>query len=197
MNGVNLTNPWFRVLLIALGGLSGAMAFLFAPLALISAGLKTAAVLLGTIWVTMMAFALKVADVTEAPGLSPSEHEDLEEKVRCAVQRVWVYAGANAIAALFVLLPSVVIDAKEPLSPWLPILAGAGVGFSVYSIIAHAWWQEELRRFRSKLREKERKIQHAEKMAKLSETSPLSSEVVADINRHNSKGEWASPPAAH
>lgn len=192
MNAVNLTKAWVRVLLIALGGLGGTIAFLFAPPALISAGSKTAAVLLGTIWVTMMAFALKVADVTEAPGLSPAEHEDLEGKVRSAVQRVWMYAGANAIAALFVLLPSIVIDAKEPLSPWLSILAGAGIGFSIYSIIAHAWWQEELRRFRSKLRERERKIQHAEKLAKLSDTSPISSEVITEIERHNSKGEWTA-----
>lgn len=145
-----------------------------------------------------MAFALKVADVTEAPGLSQSEHEHLELKVRGAVRRVWIYAGANALAALLILLPSIVIDAKGALPGWMPILAGAGVGFSTYSIIAHAWWQEELRRFRSKLRERERAELAAERLAaRLAAGAPLSEEEKAEIARHNGKIDWPAPPTAH
>jgi drug/metabolite transporter (DMT)-like permease len=198
MDGAILTRSWVRVALIALGGVGGGAAFLFLPEAMIAAAAKTAAVFLGTVWVTIMAFALKMADVTEAPGLSQSEHEHLEFKVRGAVRRVWIYAGANALAALFILLPSIIIDAKGVLSAWMPILAGAGVGFSIYSIIAHAWWQEELRRFRSTLRERERAEQAAERLAsKLASGVPLTPEEKAEIAKHNSRIDWPAPPTAH
>lgn len=197
MDGAILTKAWVRVTLIALGGLGGAVSFLFLQPAMIGAAAKTAAVFLGTVWVTVMAFALKIADITEAPSLSPGEHENLEIRAREAVRRVWVFAGANAVAAVFVLFPSVVVDAKEPLSAWMTIVAGAAVGFSVYSILAHAWWQEELRRFRSKLRERERTIQHAEKLAKLADTPPISDTDRAEIVKRNSKIDWPVPPTAH
>ncbi|MDO8933601.1 MAG: hypothetical protein Q7U97_14500 [Rhodocyclaceae bacterium] len=200
MDGAFLTKTWVRVALIALGGLCGGLAYLFLPQGLISAAAKTAAVFLGTVWVTIMAFALKVADVTEAPGLSPAEHEHLELTVRGAVRRVWIYAGANAVAALFILLPSIVIDAKEPLLAWMPILAGSGIGFAVYSILVHAWWQEELRRFRSTLRERERASQAAEKLAARlasKKGSPLTDEEQAEIAKHNGKIDWPAPPTAH
>lgn len=200
MDGATLTKRWVRIALIATGGLCGGLAFLFAPPAVLSAAAKTAAIFLGTVWVTIMAFALKVADITEAPGLSPREHEHLELKVRAAVWRVWMYAAANAVAALLILLPSIIIDAKEVVQPWIPILAGAGLGFSVYSILVQAWWQEELRRFRSSLRERERAEQYTEKLAarlKDNPGTPLTEAEKAEIAKNNSKIDWPVPPTAH
>lgn len=200
MNGTALTKRWVRVALIAVGGLCGGLVFLFTPAAVVGAAAKTAAVFLGTVWVTIMAFALKVADITEAPGLSPSEHENLEQRVRQAVRRVWVYAAANAGAAIFILLPSIVVDAKEPLQPWMPILAGAGAGFSIYSILVQAWWQEELRRFRSSLRERERADQYAAALAAKLADNPgttLTEAERAEIAKHNTKIDWPAPPTAH
>lgn len=200
MDGTKLTKRWVRIALIAVGGLCGGLAFLFAPAVLVGATAKTAAIFLGTVWVTIMAFALKVADITEAPGLSPAEHENLEQRVRQAVRRVWVYAAANAGAAVFILLPSIMVDAKEPLRPWMPILAGAGVGFSVYSILVHAWWQEELRRFRSTLRERERANQYTASLAaKFADNpgAPLTEAEKAEIAKHNTKIDWPAPPTTH
>lgn len=200
MDGTTFAKRWVRIAPIAIGGLCGGLAFLFLSPALISAAAKTAAIFLGTVWVTIMAFALKVADITEVPGLSPSEHEHLELKVRSAVQRVWMYAAANATAALFILLPSIIVDAKDILRPWMPILAGAGIGFSVYSILVQAWWQEELRRFRSTLRERERAEQFVEKLsAKLADnpSTPLTEAEKSEIAKHNTKIDWPAPPTAH
>lgn len=187
------TGTWTKLTLIALGAVGGAVAFLSVAPSVIGGGSKVAAVFLGTVWVTIMAFALKVADVTEAPGISPEQHERLEIMVRCAVKRVWLYAGANAVAALFILIPSIIVDAKEPLKGWMCVAGGASIGFCVYSIIAQAWWQEELRRFRSRLREDERVAEIAEKLtAKLPPNlaEPLTEEEKDRIAKLHLKMDW-------
>ncbi len=76
-----------------IGAMVGAGLFPFATYHLVGATAKTLAVFLGTAWVTVMAFATKVADVTEAPALSASEHRELEARTQQAVKRVWLFAA--------------------------------------------------------------------------------------------------------
>lgn len=200
MNGVVLTRTWVRLVLIAIGAVGGAVAFVVVPPPIIGGASKVAAVFLGAVWLTVMGFAFKVADVTEAPGLSPRQHERLEALIRGAVWRVWRYAGANAVAAVFILIPSIIVDAKATLSAWMVVAAGAAVGFSVHAIIVHAWWQEELRRFRSQLRGAEREEHLREKLAeKLSvgQHGPLTEEERQAIAKLHSKIDWPSSPTQH
>ena len=192
MRGIWLTHPVARIALITLFGCGSVVAHEYFSPSLIAAISKTAAVFIGTVWVTVMAFALKVSDITEAPTLSPGEHEALELKARGAVKRVWLYAGLNAIAAIFVLLPSILVEAKEQLNPWVVVIAASAIGFSVHSIIVHAWWQEELRRFRSSLRERERTEQYYARLAEATKSDEplLTPEDQASLAALNTKIDW-------
>lgn len=200
MNSNWPTQPWVRLSLVATGGLLGAVAFFFAPELLISAISKTAAIFLGTVWVTIMGFALKVADVTETPALTTEEHERLELMTRRAVRRVWTYAGLNAVMAVIVLLPSILLEAKFELSPWVLVSAGAAIGISIHSVIVHAWWQEELRRFRSTLRSREREENRVEALVKKMEGAsglPLTEDIKSEIAAHNTVIDWPTNSGPH
>lgn len=179
------------VALMLIGTAVGAGLFPFATYHLIGAASKTCAVFMGTVWVTVMAFAVKVADVTEAPALSPSEHRELEVKTRLAVKRIWLFAAGNLVAAMFILLPSVMVDGKTVVYQWMVALAGGAAGFSAFSVLAQAAWQEELRQFRSELRERERKEKALQAISdKLSKSSAISEDDRAAIKAANTKAAW-------
>ncbi len=180
-----------QFILMLIGAMVGAGLFPFATYHLVGATAKTLAVFLGTAWVTVMAFATKVADVTEAPALSASEHRELEARTQQAVKRVWLFAAGNVFAALCVLLPSVMVDGKAAVYQWMAALAGCGAGFSVFSIIAQAAWQEELRQFRSELRERERREKALQAINdKLTKGGGLTDEERAVIKAGNISVPW-------
>lgn len=195
-----MLNPAGRVAqagLMLLGALAGWALFLWAPYHLIGAVSKTSAVFIGTVWVTVMAFALKVADVTEAPNLSPAEHRDLEAKARKAVKTVWVYAAGNVLAAILTLVPSVLVEAKMPIYALTVAMAGAAVGFSTHSVLAHAYWQEELRRFRSSLRERERIAKAEEALIESVRSTGIGDDVQRQIVSKNRSIEWPASGSKH
>jgi len=183
--------------LMLLGALAGWAVFLWSPYHLIGAVSKTSAVFIGTVWVTVMAFALKIADVTEAPNLSPAEHRDLEAKARRAVKTVWLYAAGNVLAAILVLVPSVLVEGKMPVYAFTAALSGAAVGFSTYSVLAHAYWQEELRRFRSSLRERERVAKAEEALAASVKPSAIGDDIQRQIASKNRAIEWPASGSKH
>lgn len=188
---VSITSRKTQFALMLIGAMVGAGLFPFATYHLVGATAKTLAVFLGTVWVTVMAFATKVADVTEAPALSATEHRELEAKTRQAVKRVWLYAAGNVVAALCVLLPSVMVDGKAAVYQWMAAIAGCGAGFSAFSVIAHAAWQEELRQFRSELRERERLEKAFQAISdKLSKSGALTDEERATIRAGNVPVTW-------
>ena len=188
---VSMTSNKTKLALILIGAAGGAVLFPFATYHLVGAAAKTLAVFLGTVWVTVMAFTVKVADVTEAPALSASEHRELEAKTREAVKRVWFFAAGNVWAALCILLPSVMVDGKAAVYQWMAAVAGGAGGFAVFSVIAHAAWQEELRRFRSELRERERKEKALQVISdKISKIKPLSDDERAAIKAANGAVGW-------
>lgn len=180
-----------------LGALAGWALFLWAPYHLIGAVSKTSAVFIGTVWVTVMAFALKVADVTEAPDLSPAEHRDLEAKARKAVKTVWLYAAGNVLAAILTLVPSVLVEAKMPIYALAVAMAGAAVGFSTHSVLAHAYWQEELRRFRSSLRVRERIAKADEALIASVKSTGIGDDVQRQIVSKNRSIEWPASGSKH
>jgi hypothetical protein len=169
------------------------------PYSVIGAFSKTSSLLLGAIWVTVMAFAVKIADITESPALTPEEHRKLEEKSQWAVIRVWLVAGGNVIAATALLTPSVLVDGKTPVYEWMMAIAGAGMGFMVFTIGLTSWWQEELRRFRSglRLREREQKKLEDLKVEIESGKEVLSDDVKAAMSALNKVGTWANPNIPH
>lgn len=193
-------NPTGRIAqagIIAVGALAGGCLYLWAPYHLIAAASKTTAVFIGTVWVTVMAFALKVADVTEAPSLSPAEHRQLEAKARAAVKTVWLYAAGNVLAAVLVLIPSVSADGRMPIYAASVVIAGMAAGFSAYSVIAHAIWQEELRRFRSSLRERERTEKAHEVLLASIKSNGVSEDVQRQIAAQNRVIDWPVAGSKH
>lgn len=75
---------------------------------------------------------------------------------------------------------------------WMTISAGIAFAFSIYSVAAHAWWQEELRTFRSSLRLRERELaEQAVKRALFPPTgTELTPSVEAEIAEHNHSFDW-------
>lgn len=187
-----LTHLALAALLI--GAVGGWMLFAFAPYYLIGSISKFVAVLIGTAWVTVIAFATKIAEITEAPALTSAEHRTLEDRCRQAVRRVWLMSSINFLAVIIVLIPSAMVDGKAMVMEWMTISAGAASAFSIYSVAAHAWWQEELRAFRSTLRLRER--ESAEQAAKLALFSvPVAESALnteAEIAGLNRSFDWPS-----
>lgn len=186
---------WLTVLAIValfIGAAGGWTLFSFAPYYLIGSISKFVAVLIGTAWVTLIAFATKIADITESPALTPAEHRTLEIRSRQAVRRIWLMSSINFLAVIIVLIPSAMVDSKTTVVEWMTISAGIAFAFSIYSVSAHAWWQEELRTFRSSLRLREREL--AEKAAKLALFSSTGTElpptVEDEITEHNRSFDW-------
>lgn len=137
----------------------------FAPVSLIGVVSKTASIFVGTVWVTVMSFALKVAEVTDIPGLTVEEHTRLEHKARDGIRYIWMRAVSNVVSAVFVLLPSVFVDGKtKTVWYWMVLCAGVAVAWSVVSVIDQVRWQEDFRRFKSQLKLRERRLL-AEKMS--------------------------------
>lgn len=192
----SLSSSAFCALLIAAGVLVGELAFAYAPYKLVGSGAKVLVAFIGTVWLTVMAFTLKIADVTEAPSLTAAEHHRIENFARRAVRRVWWFAAGNAVAALLVLIPPALVDARQAVWQWQLILAGGAMGFSTFSIIMQASWQEEIRRFRSELRERER---HEKELAELLKgmDGAVNNAVLDEIRSLNTKAEWPSEVKAH
>ena len=194
---LNITGRIAQAGIMLLGACVGGFLCAWAPYYLIATVSKTAAVFIGTVWVTVMAFALKIADVTEAPNLSPVEHRKLEAKVRAAVKTVWLYAAGNVLAAVLVLIPSVLAESRMPIYDISVVAAGMAAGFAVHSVIAHAVWQEELRRFRSSLRERERTERAYESLAASIRSSGLSDDVQRQIAESNRVIDWPAAGSKH
>lgn len=185
---------YLPVTALAIGAVSGWVLFHFGTYHLLGAVAKALAVLIGSAWVTLMAFATKVSDITESPALTPDEHRRLEAKCRKSVRRIWELSVANAIAVLFVLIPSAMVDGKTAVYEWMIIVACMAAGFAVYSIAIHAWWQEELRSFRSELRLREReKIRMAEQKSLFAgSTEGGEVELNDEIAKLNRSFDWPS-----
>lgn len=190
---------YFPLLAIVSGAVFGWLLFRFGSYSLLGSVSKTLAVLIGSAWVGLIAFATKISDITESPSLTPDEHKRLEAKCKTAVRRIWALAACNAVAVWVALVPSALVDGHSPVYEWLVVLAGVAAGFSVYSIVLNARWQEELRAFRSDLRLREReRARQAEKKAlfipgnKASNPSPTDS-----IAENNRVFDWPkTPPSA-
>lgn len=192
----SVTNPvWHKYLLVTAmvcGGMAGWLLFVFGSgsYLILGAVSKLVAILTGSAWVTLMAFATKVADITESPALTPDEHRRLEWKCKKAVRRAWLFSGGNVLSVILVLVPSILVDGKAPVPHWIVVAAGAASGFTVYSIVIHAWWQEELRSFRSKLRLREReKARLAEQKALFANGGNLDA-VKDEIDARNRSFNW-------
>lgn len=180
--------------------MAGWLLFRFGSYHYIGAVTKALAVVVGTAWVGLMAFATKISDITESPALTPEEHRRLEHRSRLAVRRIWALSGANALAVLFLLGPSAAVDSKSTVYEWMIIVSGMAVAFAAYSIALQAWWQEELRSFRSDLRLREREERRqAEIRAQFEKASQTDTRVVdEEISRHNRSFDWPEePPPKH
>lgn len=200
MNRPWILQPWIRITLAACGAMAGCVGFYFVSPALIAAFSKTSAVFIGTAWITVMAFALKIADVTEAPALSPEEHAELEAMARNGVKSIWRYAGCVAIATAVVLTPSLIVEARVELDPLWVMAAGAALAWVVHVVILNAAWQEEMRQFRSDLRAREREQKRAEEMRKRyleNSSAQLPDELRAEITTHNKVLEWPTNNGPH
>ncbi|HLO63283.1 MAG TPA: hypothetical protein VK165_10015 [Azonexus sp.] len=191
----NPGNAWikaFPALALLVGGGFGYAITLFGTYALFGSISKLLALLIGSAWVTLLAFATKIGDITESPTLSPSEHQRLEAKCKKAVRRVWLWSVLNFCFVIIELVPAALVDAKTPVYHALMIIAGMAAGLSVYSVVLHAYWQEELREFRSNLRLRERERTQNKEIAALfkADNSGPKESVDSEILELNLSKEW-------
>lgn len=188
---------YLPVTAIVAGGVFGYVLTVFGNYSLFGSTSKLLAVLIGSAWVTLLTFATKISDITESPTLSPGEHEKLEAKCKLAVKRIWTWSVANFCCVIVVLIPSAIVDARTPLYHDFIVVAGMAAGLSVYSIVLHAKWQEELREFRStlRLRERERTRQKEAKALFASGKREETDAVSEEISKLNKVYDWPSDQA--
>lgn len=193
-------NAWikaFPVLALLVGGGFGYVITLFGTYALFGSISKLLAVLIGSAWMTLLAFATKIGDITESPALTPREHQRLEAKCKQAVRRIWRWSVLNFCFVIAQLVPAALVDAKAPVYHAMIVVAGMAAGLSVYSIVLHAYWQEELREFRSKLRLREREKSQNKEIATLfqSQKSATDAEATSEMTSLNRVREWPKKAA--
>ncbi|WP_306602525.1 hypothetical protein [Azonexus sp.] len=188
-------NAWIKalpVLALLVGGGFGYALTLFGTYPLFGSVSKLLAVLIGSAWVTLLTFATKIGDITEAPSLSLAEHQRLESKCKRSVRRIWLWSMLNFCFVIVVLIPAALVDAKVPVYHAIMVFAGMASGLSVYSIVLHAYWQEELREFRSTLRLREREKSQNKQMTELFQEAKSSPEdnAVSEIGKLNRVKDW-------
>lgn len=193
-------NVWikaFPVLALLVGGGFGYAITLFGTYALFGSISKLLAVLIGSAWITLLAFATKISDITESPALTPSEHQRLEAKCKQAVRRIWRWSILNFCFVIAQLVPAALVDAKAAVYHATMVVAGMAAGLSVYSIVLHAYWQEELREFRSKLRLRERERSQNKEIASLfqSQKSAPDDTATSEMMSLNRVREWPKKAA--
>lgn len=144
------------IFLLAAGAAAGwgVHVFLAAPLAI--SVCKWLGGVFGVVWAAMLWLMPKVEDITDSSGLSYEQHRRLDPIARHKMIVIKRLAFLNILAALLAFTPEALQTAKLPMPAWLLPLVGGALGFALFGIWLFFEWREEIRVFRSKLKEQER-----------------------------------------
>lgn len=188
--GPKLIVPFFvKVLLcILLCGLAGLCAALLLEPQQLSNLLKWVLGIFAFLWSVLLGFMAKVSDITDVPGITYQQHQELDRAVQQKLGRLWALARANILAATFLLIPTMLLEKGISVAPWVAAVIGGVVGGAVSCILLYEIWLEELRSFRSALKQKEREEKARETVLKKleqAEERPLVPPKGQDLSSYN------------
>lgn len=144
------------LILLLAGAAAGREAHAFLPEPLLVAACKWSGSIFGVVWAGMLWLLPKIEDLTDSSGLSYEQHRKLESIIRSKIAKIKVLVIGNIIAALLAFTPEALSLAKQPLPGWVFYLAGAAMGFALFGFGLFLAWREEIRAFRSHIKEQER-----------------------------------------
>lgn len=127
------------------------------------AALKTTSVIAGVVWGFSVIVFNKLSDLTEIPGIDYKQHRNLEMRIHQELRLFWVRSVLLAGAAFAMNLPSFEFAGTKAVSQWNFSLAGGALGFAVFllrSVVGHL---EDVRVFRSAVKEAQRIDEEAER----------------------------------
>jgi len=140
----------------------------FAPPELMEQVLKVSAYIVGIVWALSYQFFTKLTEVTETAGLDHRQHSRLESVVRVRVRRFWLGSGLLLICGVVLAIPSVLTASKIAVPKLLWPLCILALGCCVVLLARTIRLSEELRAFRSEVKENERREkERAEQLAEL------------------------------
>jgi len=119
--------------------------------------LKYAIGLVSVVWVFSLLVYQKLSDATDMPGLDFRQHRHLESEIRSRLNWFWVRAMFLALMALILFLPSLLLEAKIGVPPWVFGAACAALGVSLFSLWGLWHELEEIRELKSHIKEIERR----------------------------------------
>ncbi|UGA38214.1 hypothetical protein JOS77_30835 [Chromobacterium haemolyticum] len=108
------------------------------------------------LWTVLLGLMSKVSDITDIPALTYEEHLKLDEIVKVKLRKLWAISRMNVLMSALCLIPVLSLSQGKPVSPLLCGLVGLVMGIGVFCVLLYEAWLEELREFRSNLKEKER-----------------------------------------
>lgn len=118
------------------------------------------------LWTVLLGFMAKVSDVTDVPGITYEEHRRLDQIVKQKLQRLWFLCRVNVFASVLCSIPISTLESGTVVSPWLCATIGGLIGIGVFCVLLYETWLEELREFRSNMKEKERLSKAREEILK-------------------------------
>lgn len=142
--------------LLLAGAVAGWEAHAFLPESLLVAVCKWFGGVFGVVWAGMLWLMPKIEDITDSSGLNYDQHRKLEPIVQHKMAAIKRLVIANIFAALLAFAPEALSLAKLPPPAWIFPVVGAALGFAVFGILLFFAWREEIRAFRSHVKEQER-----------------------------------------
>ena len=118
------------------------------------------------LWTVLLGFMAKVSDVTDVPGITYEEHRRLDLIVKHKLRRLWSLSRLNVFASVLCSIPISTLENGTAVSPWLCAAIGGLIGIGVFCVLLYETWLEELREFRSEMKEKERLSKSREELLK-------------------------------
>lgn len=127
--------------------------------------LKMSTVIVGVVWAFSIHIYNKLFDLTDVSGMTYEEHERLEFFVHNRLANFWRSAFLIGILGMLAWMPSIYREATKSTVPLYIILIGAfAIGVASYMLARLLIIQEEIRVFRSQLKQNARKEEERKKL---------------------------------
>lgn len=108
------------------------------------------------LWTVLLGLMGKVSDITDIPALSYEEHLRLDKIVKAKLRNLWAISRINVLMSAICLIPVLSLEKGSAVNPILCSLVGCVIGGGLFCVLLYEYWLEDLREFRSNLKEKER-----------------------------------------
>lgn len=108
------------------------------------------------LWTVLLGLMSKVSDITDIPALTYEEHLRLDKIVKLKLRNLWAVSRINVLLSALCLIPVLSLEQGGSVDPIFCGIFGLVIGAGVFCVLLYESWLEELREFRSNLKEKER-----------------------------------------